>query len=216
MTSSCSTLSLLDAAEGVFVEPAADGALMASAAGGDRGAFAELVRRHEVGLVSYLARLTGSRDRAEDLAQETFIRLWSVAGQYRESGQFTAYLFRIATNLLRSEERRVRRWRFLSLGFVAMSERGEPLPAMAATPPNGDGKLLADERRRHLLAAVASLPLSFRVPLVLAEIEGWPLAEIGALVGCREGTVKSRLFRARRRLREQLAPYWRSAPGQGG
>lgn len=217
MTSTCSTLTLASAVDEALDEPASDGALMAAAGQGDRVAFGVLVRRHENGLVSYLARLSGSRDRAEDLAQEAFLRLWSVATRYRDRGQLTAYLYRIATNLLRSEERRARRWRFLSLGFIAMGERGDAVPAMSTGDElAADGKLLAEERRSRLTAAVARLPLPFRVPLVLAEIEDWPLAEIAALVGCSEGTIKSRLFRARRRLRETLRSDGPTGSKQGG
>lgn len=177
-----------------------DAALMARVAAGDREAFALLVDRHKDGLVGYLARLTGSGDRAEDLAQESFLRLFGAAGRYRERGHLTAFLYRIATNLVRSEARRERRWRLL------VPELARPRPE--AAEPRGPRRLLERELQGRLAEAVAALPLALRAPLVLYEIEDWPQREIARALGCREGTVKSRLHRARSRLREELAPYW--------
>lgn len=176
-----------------------DGELMAAVAAGDRDAFGRLVERHKDRLIGYLARLTGSRDRAEDLAQESFLRLFRQAGSYREQGQLAALLFRIATNLLRSEERRSQRWHLLKTLFG-----GHLTPSPAAS---GESRLLLAEEQQHLVAALSRLPIDWRSALLLAEIEGWPLADIARALGCREGTVKSRLFRARARLRAELAPY---------
>lgn len=208
--------SILPVAE--LPEPAADltnAQLMARVRTGDRWAFAELVERHKDGLVAYLNRLSGSRDRAEDLAQEAFLRLYNAAGRYRERGQLTAFLYRIATNLLRTEERRERRQRRLTATFAG----GElPSPGSATGGEGVQDRLLRRELKAQLTRAVAALPLRYRAPLVLAEVEGWPLKEIARLLGCREGTVKSRLFRARRQLRERLAPYWapHGAPNSNG
>ena len=178
-----------------------DAELMARVRTGDREAFADLVDRHKDAVVNYLARLTGDRDRAEDLAQETFLRLFRAAGSYSEQGYLRAFLFRIGTNLVRSEERRERRFRLL-LPFLRREERDEPVA------PSG---LLLQELHREVAGAVAGLPLRFRVPLVLHEIEGWSYENIARELGCREGTVKSRIHRGRQRLREKLQPYW-----QGG
>lgn len=178
-----------------------DAELMARVRTGDRDAFADLVDRHKDAVVNYLARLSGDRDRAEDMAQETFLRLFRAAGSYSEQGYLRAYLFRIGTNLVRSEERRERRFRLL-LPFLRREERDEP------AAPSG---LLLQELHREVAGAVAGLPLRFRVPLVLHEIEGWTYEDIARELGCREGTVKSRIHRGRQRLREKLQPYW-----QGG
>ncbi len=203
-TSSPALVNALAATEVTFGDSDAD--LMTRFAAGDREAFGELVERHKDGLVSYLARLAGSRDRAEDLAQEAFLRLFRRAPAYRERGQFTAFLYRIATNLLRDEERRARRWRLLA-GALAL---GGDLFSRSTRPaePAAPERLLAEEARRRLVAELAALPIEWRAPLVLAEIEGWPLAEVARTLGCREGTVKSRLFRGRRRLQQALEPYW--------
>ncbi len=179
-----------------------DASQMARVRSGDREAFADLVDRHKDAVVNYLTRLTGNRDRAEDLAQETFLRLFRSAGSYAEQGLLRGYLFRIATNLVRSEERREKRLRLL-MPFLGRQEHAEP------AAPSG---MLRQELHREVSAAVADLPLRFRVPLVLHEIEGWAYADIAQALGCREGTVKSRIHRGRQHLKERLAPYWQGGP----
>ena len=186
----------------MVLEQPSDAELMVRVREGDRDAFADLVGRHKDAVVSYLTRLTANRDRAEDLAQETFLRLFRSARDYTEQGYLRAYLFRIATNLVRSEERRERRLRLLA-PFLPREEHAEP------AAPSG---LLRRELHREVAAAVAQLPLRYRVPLVLHEIEGWPYADIARELGCREGTVKSRIHRGRQYLKERLAPYWNGGP----
>jgi len=178
-----------------------DADLMQRVRHGDREAFAGLVELHKDAVVNYLARLTGDRDRAEDLAQETFLRLWRSATSYVEQGFLRAFLFRIATNLVRSEERREKRFRLL-LPFLGRRDHDEP------AAPSG---LLLQELHREVAGALAALPLRYRVPLVLHEIEGWSYGDIARELSCREGTVKSRIHRGRQRLRQRLQPYW-----QGG
>ncbi len=176
-----------------------DADLLALAREGDRSAFASLLDRHKDGMVSYLTRLTGSHDRAEDLAQEAFLRLYAHRGGDPEEGRTAGYLYRIATNLLVSQERRKRRWRLLSpLFFAANGRHGEP---------QQQSRMLREELTGRVREAVARLPVRYRVPLVLHELEGWAYRDIAGLLGCNEGTVKSRIFRGRQALREELAPY---------
>jgi RNA polymerase sigma-70 factor (ECF subfamily) len=186
------------------IEPAreaeeSDAELMARVREGDRDGFADLVNRHKDAVVNYLTRLTGSRDRAEDLGQETFLRLFRSAGGYVEQGYLRAYLFRIATNLVRSEERRERRQRLLQPLLGGEPDRAEPAAHTG---------LLRQEMQRVMTAAVARLPLRYRTPLVLHEIEGWSYADIAADLDCREGTIKSRIHRGRQSLKRLLESYW--------
>lgn len=188
-----------------------DAELMAATRAGDREAFARLVERHKDRLVGYLGRLTGCPEEARDLAQETFVRLFQSADRYREEGHLEALLYRIATNLLRSQRRRERRFATLR-PWLAARDNGHDPNGVAAV----EERLLAEEAQRELARALAELPLDFRVPLVLHEMEEWSYAEIARHLGCREGTVKSRIHRGRRRLKEKLAPYraHRTSPGQ--
>lgn len=177
---------------------ASDADLIARVQDGQSAAFAEIIERYKDSLVGYLIRLLGNRERAEDLAQEAFLRLYQRSGSYREQGQLKAYLFRIATNQLKSEERRTFRWdRIRSL-----------LGSNNGAPPAQERALLQEELRAKTLQAISRLPLRYRSPLVLYEIEGWSYRGISEALGCSEGTVKSRIHRARGLLRRSLAPYW--------
>lgn len=166
---------------------------------GDRLAFGVLVERHKDGLVNYLTRLSGSHEQAEDLAQEAFLRLYQRGGRYQEQGKLQAYLFRIGTNLFRSQRRRQQRWQRVGLLFFHSNGRHSEAAQQR--------QLLQDELGRKLSGALLQLPLRYRAPLVLSLVEGWTHREIAQLMRCREGTVKSRIHRGRKLLQTQLAGY---------
>jgi RNA polymerase sigma-70 factor, ECF subfamily len=166
---------------------------------GDHDAFEVIVDRYKHQLVNYLTHLAGNRERAEDYAQEAFVRLYQNADRYEERGLLAPYLFRIATNLVRSEMRRSLRWRALFPMLAGHVSGNGTSPHRA---------LLEEEIQKKVSAAIEELPLPFRAPLVLREMEEWSYQEIADALGCNEGTVKSRINRARQRLRERLAPYW--------
>ena len=176
-----------------------DAELMRRTQSGDREAFAALVDRHKNCLVNYLTVLARDRDRAEDLGQEVFVRLFERSGGYEERGQFLPYLYRIGTNLLRTEERKARRRQILLAMFSRNGHR------KVASP---QAEWLREEESRHVLRALDGLPLRFRSPLLLRDMEGWSYEDIGKTLGLSAGTVKSRIHRARERLRTLLAPYW--------
>lgn len=166
---------------------------------GDRVAFGELIERHKDGLVNYLTRLCGNPEEAEDLAQEAFLRLYERGSQYREEGKLQAYLFRIGTNLFRSQKRREQRWH--RLGMLYFSSNG------SSSQAGQQDRLLEDELGRRLAEALLHLPIRYRVPVVLSYVEGWSHRRIADLMRCREGTVKSRLHRGRKILQVQLEAY---------
>ncbi|MFQ5524821.1 MAG: RNA polymerase sigma factor [Thermoanaerobaculia bacterium] len=178
-----------------------DAELIAGARSGEAAAFGEIVDRHKDALVGYLYRMVGNRERAEDVAQEAFLRLFQRSRHYQERGQLKAYLFRIATNLVRSEERRAFRWDRI---------RSFLRPGLDASPPQ-ERELLETELQRELLQAIAALPVRYRAPLVLREIDGWRYRAISEALGCSEGTVKSRIHRGRSLLRQRLSHYWQGA-----
>lgn len=177
-----------------------DAELMARTREGDHDAFALLVDRHKDALVNYLARLTGSREEAEDVAQDAFVRVYERAARYDEQGKFAPWLFRIATNLVRSERRRLRTWRQLAFRLIH--------PDSDVTRP-ADSALIGEEMRRQVDRALAQLPVAYRAAVVLRDIEGWSYEEIAAAIGCAEGTVKSKINRGREELRKRLTGYWK-------
>jgi RNA polymerase sigma-70 factor (ECF subfamily) len=182
-------------------ESPSDAQLIARSRAQDEEAFRELVDRHKNLVVNYLTRLTCDRDRAEDFAQETFVRLYQTMDRYREEGQMKAYLLRIATNLVRSEERRNRRWQILRPFFSNETPPADPGP---------HEELVADEEQQLVSRALTEVDLTYRAPLVLREIEGRSYQEIAQVLGLNEGTVKSRLNRGRNLLKQKLEPYWQT------
>jgi len=176
-----------------------DDAVMERVRNGDDDAFGEIVDRYKDSLINYLTHLVRSRDRAEEIAQDAFVRLYRNASNYREQEKLGPYLFRIATNLTVSEVRRARRWNLLLPRLHASTHASIPAP---------DASLITDEIQRQVQAALDTLPLKYRAPLVLFEIEEWSYDEIAIALAVRSGTVKSRISRARALLRRQLAPWW--------
>jgi RNA polymerase sigma-70 factor, ECF subfamily len=177
-----------------------DDALMERVREGDDDAFGEIVDRYKNPLVNYLTHLVRSRDRAEEIAQDAFVRLYRNAANYREQDRLGPYLFRIATNLTVTEVRRARRWSLLMPRLHASTSQA------AASP---DTNLMTDEIQQQVNAALERLPLKFRAPLVLFEIEEWSYEAIATALDIRIGTVKSRISRARELLRKHLAPWWK-------
>ncbi len=183
------------------MEPTPDAILMARTKEGDLDAFGDLVERHRNTVINYLTHMTRDRDRAEELAQEAFLRLYEKRALYRERGQLMAYVLRIATNLLRSEERRKKRWRGL-IGIVTADTERRP------SDPGPQRLILSDEATRRVGEALDELAPIYRAPLVLREIEGLSYQEIARALSCRVGTIKSRINRGRRQLKVVLEPYW--------
>jgi RNA polymerase sigma-70 factor (ECF subfamily) len=186
-----------------------DHELLAAARAGDETAFAEIVGRYRNQIVNYVYRITNDYDTAVDLAQETFVRIYRAMDRYRTDYAFSTYIYRIASNLAISELRKRKRHRLISLtGFFGERESAEACafdPADAA--PLQDIALVERERRAALASAIATLPEKYRAPLVLRDVEGKNYQEIACILQMSEGTVKSRISRARSFLRGKLHSY---------
>jgi RNA polymerase sigma-70 factor (ECF subfamily) len=176
-----------------------DDQLMQRVREGDDDAFALIVDRYKDSLINYLTHLVRSRERAEEVAQDAFVRLYRNAARYKDQEKLGPYLFRIATNLVMTEMRRQKRWSLLLPRLHASTRQ---------TAPPADSSLLTDEIQRQVAAALERLPIKYRAPLVLFEIEEWSYEEIGSTLKLPSGTVKSRISRARELMRRHLAPWW--------
>src|SRR5437764_3890486 len=193
----------------VMVQRVTDHALLEGTLAGDEDAFAELVGRYRNQITSYIYRMTNDYDGAVDLAQETFIRVYRAAARYQTDYAFSTYIYRIATNLAISELRKRKRRRLVSLtGFFQESEGRE---AREFNPPDSgplqDAVLVDTERREAVTRAISTLPEKYRAPLVLRDVEGRSYDEIARILETSEGTVKSRISRARGFLRDKLSAY---------
>ena len=171
---------------------AGDADLVRRAGGGDLEAFEELYRQH-VGRVHALClRMARDRAEADELTQETFVRVWEKLGSFRGESAFSTWLHRVAANVVVASLRRQGRWRER---FVA-SGSDDVGTARAAFSPGGDLDL---ER------AIAALPPKARLVFLLHDVEGYAHGEIGRMLGVAEGTSKAHLHRARLQLREELS-----------
>lgn len=180
-----------------------DQALVAAAVAGEREAFEALVRRHQTRIVNYAMAIVKDPADAEDVAQETFIRAYRSLARFRGDSSFKTWLYTIATNAARTGlERRGRRGR---VEDGSLDDEAGPLAA--ADVPAGDADAeTALVRREAIDRALAALPPDLRVAVVLRDVEGLDYKEIAAATGAPIGTVESRIFRARRRLRPLLQP----------
>jgi len=161
--------------------------------------FEAFVQENQHSLINYVTHLTRSRERAEEIAQDAFVRFYRNMERCRDNERLTPYLFRIATNLVVTQIRREQRWKRILPLFTVMQ------PTSAAP---SDRALMTDEIQRKVTAALEQLPLKFRAPLVLFEIEEWSYDAIARALDCRIGTVKSRISRARKLMRVQLESWW--------
>ena len=177
---------------------------------GDEVAFAEIVRRYRNQITNYVYRMTNDYDLAVDLAQETFMRVYAAAERYQTSYAFSTYIYRIATNLAISELRRRKRRRLVSLSSF-FREREAPSDTCELDMPDAgplqDATYVEDERRAAVARAIATLPEKYRAPLVLRDVEERSYEEIASILQMNEGTVKSRINRARTFLRDKLQAY---------
>ncbi len=184
--------------------------LLAATKEGDETAFAELVRRYRNQITNYVYRMTNDYETAVDLAQETFMRVYAAADRYQTTYAFSTYIYRIATNLAISELRRRKRRRLVSLTgfFQSQDSSGE---ATELDPPDAsplqDVTVVEGERRSAVARAIATLPEKYRAPLVLRDVEERSYEEIASILQMSEGTVKSRINRARTFLRDKLQAY---------
>jgi RNA polymerase sigma-70 factor (ECF subfamily) len=182
-----------------------DEELMLHAGRGDTGAFEALVRRHERGVIGYFFRTHWDRHRAEDQAQEVFIRLFTHARDYAPTARFTTYLYRIAHNYWVDEIRRSIKERG-QVSLDAHDEEGTSLRdlVMAGTDDPRD-RARKEEVVDAVLEAVDTLPDEQKAVFVLSEVREMRYSEIADVLGIPEGTVKSRMHAAVRRLRKRLA-----------
>ena len=172
---------------------------------GHQEAFSELVRRYHHRVLRTTRSLVKSRDDANDLAQETFLKAYCSLQGFRGGSQFYTWLHRIGVNCA-LDWRKARRRR---QAFGALVEQWERPGAAVSAPNAPDAGVTRAELHDALDRAIQDLSPEYRDTLVMREVDGLTCREVASELGCSEGTVKSRLFRAKRRLREILEPTYR-------
>lgn len=188
--------------------PGSDLALVRSARDGDLSAFNELVVRYQDAVFNVAYRLIGEREQAEEAAQEAFLKAYQGLASFKENASFYTWLFRIAINTAYSKGRTIRRQqRERPFGLPEDDGDERPPAGPEAVPAETAGPVdvaLEDERAAAVQEAIRSLDPEFRSVVVLRDIEGRSYEEIASILDCPEGTIRSRLHRARLELRNRL------------
>ncbi len=174
--------------------------LLQRIADGDTQAFAEVVGHYQRPLFGFLGRMALSQSHAEEVAQETFLRAWHSLGEYKpERAAFSTWLFTIARNLALNELARA--------AYRHESTQGDDMPDAACERLQPPEELARRQQQRRLQAALQKLPLPDRSALALAYIHDLELAAIARIEGCTTGAIKTRLHRAKEKLRHLLEKH---------
>lgn len=181
-----------------------DAELVASARAGDQDAFTTLVGRYETRIVRLVRGMVPEAD-VEDVAQDTFLKAYRKLGAFDGRSSFYTWIFRIASNTAMDWRKRERHRRHA--GLPEGPEGEDASPSREAGP---ESVATRRELAGKIDAAIDGLPDKYHEILVLREIEGLSYEDIAERLGMSKGTVESRLFRARERLREKLAPWMES------
>jgi RNA polymerase sigma-70 factor, ECF subfamily len=174
---------------------------------GDERAFSELMKRYNRRMVNYIFRIIGDRDRAEDLLQDTFIRVYRNINRFDRNRKFSTWLYTIATNLAKNELRNAGRSPLLY--FQNFFFRKDEPQMFDAADKSGrpDDNLYNKQLSDIIKSSIEKMPQRHRVVFTLRETEGKSYEEIAEILGCNIGTVKSRLNRARARFAQIVEPY---------
>ena len=193
-----------------------DVALLQKAQRGDRGAYGQIIVLYQDRLFNAMLRLVGDREEARELTQEAFTRGLSKLESYRGDASPYTWLFRIAVNLAISQLRKEQRVRVFSLDRPAASNGNGRDSSQAANLVDRFARDRADlppqraerrERDEAVLAALGRLDAEYRAVLVMRDIEGFDYQQMADVLSLPLGTLKSRLFRARLALRDELRTY---------
>lgn len=177
--------------------------LLAACRKGDTRAFEQLVLRYQRSLYNVSLRISGNEADAAEIVQETFLAAWRKIKEFRGEAKLSTWLTSIAVNQARTrwQQNRQKRSREESLDEAAEEGQGAPLQVASGQPSALE--LLERSALRELLEhCIKALDQGFREVLVLRDMREMPYDEVGQVLGLREGTVKSRLFRAREAVRD--------------
>ncbi len=193
---------------GTYIEFRAltDEELMDRVAQDSQDAFRVLVERYKGRVINLVSRFINDRDRAEEISQEVFLRVFVHRSRYRPGGKFSTWMFTIAVNLAKNEIR----YRVRHKGEISLDASSDDHPSIAHVLPDqaerADDAVVRGEVEDMVTRAIARLPQKYRAALVLRDIEGLSYEEVGNILNIPGGTVRSRINRARLMLRDKLEP----------
>jgi RNA polymerase sigma-70 factor (ECF subfamily) len=184
-----------------------DRELVALAKSGDVGAYELLMRRHHRKISGLVYNMTGNKEDAEDLVQDVFLKAFTSLRFFKGDSSFYTWVYRIAVNRTINFLKKRKRRAGLSLNDMDQGVERDPLyvELTARESPVRDASLA--ELQEKLNKALQTLSPKHRTVVVMHDIEGMPHDEIARILGCSEGTVRSRLFYARQHLQVELAEF---------
>lgn len=175
--------------------------LIEKAKKGDRKAFESLVKLHEKNVYNLALKLMKNREDALDTAQEAFLKAWISIGTFRGESKFSAWLYRLTYNTCLDAIKKAKRGEIISL---TAEDEDETVQDVKDNKPTPEEHVEKQELRKEVREAVNSLPEEYRQILIMREFTGLSYAEIAEATGLSDGTVKSRISRARAKLGEIL------------
>lgn len=178
-----------------------DDKLIARFQKGDVQAYDVLVRRYKDQLLNYVYRFVVNRSDAEDIVQDTFLRVYKNKHYYKEIAKFSTWVYTIAGNLAKTELRRRKRRKIFSISNFVNEERDYDIPDVEKNPEQEvDGSL----KDGIIQKAIEKLPPKFKEVILLRDVQGFSYEEISQILSIPLGTVKSRVNRGRLKLQEDL------------
>jgi RNA polymerase sigma-70 factor (ECF subfamily) len=174
---------------------------------GHDAALNDLMERHATAVFHFLCRMLANEEDANDLAQETFVRVFRSKNSYRLNQRFASWLFTIAANLARNQIRWRVRHPNISLNADPEPEQHSLMDTLVSNAPTARDEALATERKVAVRTAVNSLPEDMREAVVLCEWEEMTVADAAAVAKTSPKAMESRLYRARQILREDLKKW---------
>ena len=185
-----------------------DSAVVTAFLGGEERAFSELVTRYQTRLLNFVYRTIGDREKAEDLVQEVFIRVYRHLHRFDRSKKFSTWVYTIASNLAKNELRNQSRSPLVFYQSLRPPGEDDQRPLQFEDASSRPDQMYANRHLRELVdATVATLSAHHREVFEMRELEGRSYEEIARLTHCHLGTVKSRLNRARQAFAERIAPF---------
>jgi RNA polymerase sigma-70 factor (ECF subfamily) len=173
----------------------------------DEQAFETLVHRHQKRILNLIYRFIGDRIRAEDVAQEVFLKVWRAAKDYKAGAKFTTWVYRIAANLcLDTLKSAYHKQSFVYRDDIDDSTDGKnEQSSFANKTPSPEDTLIATEESNRIFAALLELPTNQRLAVILNRFDGLSYDEISKILECSISAVESLLVRAKKNLREKLS-----------
>ncbi len=172
----------------------------------------EIYRSHGERILNMAYRMTGDEETARDLTQEIFLKVYEKISSFRGESQLYTWLYRLAVNHILNYLRRSRRRQWLALldksvGELFTQEQMEPNSPLSPVAPSAQGLLERQEREHIVWKLIQTLPVKYRVPLVLYRYEGLSYRDIAEMMNISLSAVETRIHRARKMLVEKLQPW---------